>query len=293
VIPYSWVSYCRDNQPKGRWDQAHLQRLLEGDEWQVPGVAFEETPWVPGETTGKILIVPAGHYRYHENCTRQVTVKFRWALKQMEWALVILTSDEAGTFPVDALSGMPRVRFWVQLPVPGRVYPPHTRFLGEGSPRSALHMAVERDFDTDKTIDVFFAGQDTHPRRHELVEAMKTVKGAVCLPTGGFKQGLPLDEYYRQLSSAKVAPAPSGKVSQSSFRLYEALEAGAIPIADAVRADGRVNGYWDLVHPNSPLHTIGSWANLPDHAEALLEPDRPGGWERNVSIVSSWWTRCR
>lgn len=293
MIPYSWVTYCPDNPAKGRWDQEHLRRLLTGSEWQVPGVSYTETPWVPGERTGKILIVPAGHYAAHDRCLRRMMPKFKWALERMEWALIILTSDESASFPVEQLPRRPKMRVWVQLPDPERVYHPHTRFLGEGSPWSGFEITAAGGDPSEKTVEVFFAGQDTHDRRHDLVAAMKNLPGAVCLPTEGFTLGLSRESYYTMMASAKVAPAPSGAVSQSSFRLYEALEAQTIPIADAVRADGKMNGYWDLVHPNSPLMKAGSWHGLADQAEVLLEPNRPGGWERNVSTVSSWWQRAK
>lgn len=293
MIPYSWVSYCLPlNPPKGRWDQEYIRRLLEGDEWKVPGVQYVETPFTPGEREGKILIVPAGHYATHDGCLRRMLPRFRWALEQMDWALVILTSDETASFPIEKLADLPRVRWWVQLPDPERVYPPHTRFLGEGSPWSARQIADVAD-PRSKTVDVFFAGQNTHARRHVLVDALDGVRNTVCLPTAGFTQGLPRESYYELLAHAKLAPAPSGVCSQSSFRLYEALEAQAIPMADTVRVDGKVNGYWDFVHPNSPLHKVGSWSNVRDHIEVLLERNKPGGWERNVSIVSSWWQRAK
>jgi hypothetical protein len=52
------------------------------------------------------------------------------------------------------------------------------------------------------------------------------------IPTKGFTQGDPHDLYYRQMADAKVAPAPSGPETPDSFRLFEALESGCVPIAD-------------------------------------------------------------
>ena len=45
------------------------------------------------------------------------------------------------------------------------------------------------------------------------------------------------------MSRAKAVPAPKGNISYDSFRLYEALEVGAVPVAQNVEFWDKLFGY--------------------------------------------------
>jgi hypothetical protein len=105
--------------------------------------------------------------------------------------------------------------------------------------------------------------------------------------TAGPKQeGLAPEAYAEALSRTRVAPAPSGPVIPDSFRLFEALEAGALPIADTVTsAHGHEPTYWHAVCGGEPpFPTTDSWEKLPQ----LLEQAR-ADWPANVNRATAWW----
>jgi len=83
-----------------------------------------------------------------------------------------------------------------------------------------------------------------------------------------------------------VAPAPSGAVSPDSFRLYEALEAHTIPIADDISPTHDSAGYWRLVFPDAPFPILDSYEQLPGYIEDQLK-----AWPANANQIAAWWTR--
>jgi len=113
---------------------------------------------------------------------------------------------------------------------------------------------------------------------------LKNLSGGHLLGTNGFGQGYPRDDFLRRMLATKVAPAPSGPRTQDSFRLYEALEAGCIPVADDMTPDGRI-GYWrHLFGEDPPFPVITNWNDF----EQIL-PELLAGWPANANRVSAWW----
>lgn len=168
--------------------------------------------------------------------------------------LVIITSDEENNFPVDKLYH-PDMKVFVNYPNPTKHlnvdgylpigYTPQTRELVEENGMSA------------KSLDWFFAGQDTHKSRHDCIQALQDVPNGKLVASAGFAQGLEYKEYMQFMSRAKVVPCPAGNVSTDSFRLYEALEAGAIPIAED-------KAFWQLLFGEVPFPVVDDWAELPE-----------------------------
>jgi hypothetical protein len=63
---------------------------------------------------------------------------------------------------------------------------------------------------------------------------------------------------------AQLVPCPSGPNTADSFRLYEALEAGAVPVVDVgpMRGDYRV-GYWDeAFYTPRPFPALSHWSGF-------------------------------
>ena len=129
-------------------------------------------------------------------------------------------------------------------------------------------------------------------------------------PTAGL-QPLTVEQYAQLLGDAVFALCPRGNQSLDCFRLYEALEAGCIPIVEDcggtnewrdlfspssfVRIHGwkpRVcaksfvhlfhSGYWSKVYGDFPCPTINHWQNL----GVLLERTDV---ERTSKCVRAWW----
>lgn len=271
AVPVSWLSYSDDNMPRGRWDQYFLERIFDGDVWRVPGgFTFETIPWDPDDGQGRVIVFPCGHYV--EVGERHIAAaKLRADLHKLPWAVVIATSDESDSFEWNKFDLPSHVKLWVQTPRPESTYPEGTFFHPLGSPTSAKEWGGPHD----KNIDVFFAGQVNHVRREGCVTALTQLKAdfpdlnVQVVPTKGFTLGLPLAEYQDRMRATRVVPCPAGICSQESFRVYEALEAGAIPLADQYRPDLTGDGFWSMLGvPVGGL--VGSWAGLPHQVERLL-----------------------
>lgn len=272
-VPVSWLSYCGDNPARGRWDQAFLDRLLAGEEWRVPGgFRFKSVPWNPADGQGRVIVFPCGHYIEHGE-RHTAAWKLARDLAKLPWAVVIATSDESDSFEWNKFDLPDHAKLWVQTPRPESTYPDGTFFHPLGSPTSARVWGGPHD----KTIDVFFAGQVNHTRREDCVtELMKLAMerpdlNVEVLPTEGFTLGLSPEEYQDKMRAARVVPCPAGICSQESFRSYEALEAGAMPIVDQYRPGGfEGDGFWTMVA--APAATeVESWWEFPGLMSRVIE----------------------
>jgi len=233
----------------------------------------------PPAETGAVVVCPARYY------TPEQVIDL---IAPLPWVVLILTSDEESTFDANAVR-LPNVRLWVMTPRPDRTYPDGTRFIGEGF-NAATRPTLAGIGNRDRNIDVYLAGQNTHDRRWEL---FKTLNGSQrgwsrdVTATPGFMQGFDRGEYLARMASARVAPCPSGPATPDSFRLYEALEAGCVPLADMTAPaayPGR--GYWEMVAPQAPFEQVAHWHEVEKYIAAALH-----GWPRNAAECQAWWVR--
>ena len=244
----------------GMWDQTIVSWLVEG---------YPVIDSIPHE--GGVVVIPG---RYHAGDTGRI----KEMIAPMRWVLVVVTSDEEGSFDTRDLRH-PRMKIWAQTPGPGfggQLLPlgwtPHAHRLPPDPP--------------EKDLDWFFAGQITHERRRQCVEALRKLPNGLLIETEGFTQGLPPDEYMVQMMRAKVVPCPSGPVHVETFRTYEALQAGAIPIIDPFTPN-EYSDYWERF-PDAPLLTTDQTWAIP---EGWLGSHVvwPGLAIRN----SYWWLRFK
>ena len=100
---------------------------------------------------------------------------------------------------------------------------------------------------------------------------------------------LPHDEYVRLLQRALFAPAPPGDHNIDAFRVYEALEAGTLPIALAYTPAQPAGGdYWTgLLGRGHPVISVGSWYEA-GHAICALIRDPPR-LRRALADADAWW----
>ncbi|HLU95328.1 MAG TPA: hypothetical protein VKZ89_00655 [Thermobifida alba] len=264
------------------WDQAMVDAALTGRSWPT-GYQFEHhvhtdtAPWEPpAGTTGAVLVIPASR---HAGDVDAINAQ----LAALDWALVILTSDEERQFPLDALQH-PNLAVWLQYP--------HAEDRADWmipvGPTPHLRGLLD-DLDYQAKEGWFFAGQVTNTRREQCARALRALAGGRLVETAGFTQGLPHDEYAKGLAAARVVPCPAGPQSVDSFRLAEALEAGCVPVADtATQRWGDQSWFWPQVLPGAPFPTITDWATFPDVLVAV-END----WPRVATRCSAWWQRYK
>ena len=302
-VPVVWLSLADGIKARGYWDQGLLEEMFEGFLWLPPGmpevehvVLDEHRPWswpppqlVDAELssgTGKIVrqylrgavvVVPAQHHA-HDDAVNWLCQ----ALDSLPWSLVILTGDEAHEFPVERIEGGANRRVWVMTPENSWV---GDRRIGMGFPPHTQPPLIELSAEAaGRRCDWAFAGQITHARRREFVQAARSLEGGRLFETDHFAAGMDPDAYMRFMAGAKVAPCPSGATTVDTMRLYEALEAGCIPVVDNLNPHRVEAGYWDWVLPGHAFPHVTHWDQFAALLPLLLE-----GWPANANRVFAHW----
>lgn len=296
-IPVTWLSVCSDNPERGRWDQQFVEDLLAGFLWDLPGfeyVDYDDLCDDLEDVAGRIVVFPCGHYVEHDEVDDALAT-LQHFVDRWDWSIIIATSDESGAFPWDR-ANLPehKTALWVQTPNPDRPYPPGTHFFPLGSPSPARDAV----WSSEKDLDICLVGQNTHQRRRDCFRSVHRYadrhpnRHVYLLETTGFTLGLPRDDYLDLMARTRVAPCPAGAVSPETFRMYEALDAGAVPILDALRADGSMSGYWEMLLPHDDLATglspgsVVSW----DEIETVMAVY---GNDKAAALMSSWWKQWK
>lgn len=284
-----WLNLDDDSIVRGYWDQGFLEQVFAGHVWRLRG-SYEHHEVRSGDPMpdlpGAIVVLPG---RFHVDRVDEVNAR----LARLGWVLLIVTSDEESLFPFEHLRH-PRLRLWLMTPDPAKKYDPAIRFLGEGFAADTTDILQGADMDA-RQVDVGFWGQITHPRRERLWKTLNdgfdhSRVFVAASATETFAGGLPRDEYLRSMANTKIAPAPAGPATADSFRFFEALEAGCLPIADS-RADGQPEGYWDtllLGYEDRGFPVLDDWNVLPGVVDVLLD-----GWPWHANVAQAWWQRYK
>lgn len=225
------------NQGFSFWDQTLLKDIL-------PSVLSDR----------QIVIVPGAI-----NEVDEVSME----LEQYPSVLVIVTSDEENKFPTDKLFH-PNMKVFVTYPS----FEKHKNvdgYLPIGYTPRTRELVKKNSMDT-KSTDWFFAGQVTHGDRQRVMDKLVGVPNGRSVGTSGFAKGLDYEEYMEHMCRSKVVPCPAGNVSPDSFRLYEALEAGCIPLVTN-------KPFWEMLFGEFPMPVLQSWDELPDAIQHFK--DRP------------------
>jgi hypothetical protein len=259
--------------PGNQWDQNMLD-LLFSNRLYPTGLQFKRCVGYPNDY-GCVLIIPGRYWHEH---TDQISE----ALATYEWVLALKTSDEEDVFDI-AKVRHPNIHWWVQTPRADRDYG-DARLFGVGFPAHFNNLAPDPP---GKTTEVFLSAQNTHERRHQAFAALDAQRDRWCVEeTDGFTKGMDPCSYALLMQTARIAPAPSGPVSPDSFRLYEALEAHAVPIADDVTPAYDSRGYWERVFPAVPFPVLTDYPSLPGYIKEALAQ-----WPANANRLTAWWIR--
>jgi hypothetical protein len=158
--------------------------------------------------------------------------------------------------------------------------------------RPTTHEDLKQIGPQGKSVDWFFAGQINHARRDQCAHELRLFiereiyPNGVLVETDGFgKEVMPYKEYLAQMADSKIVLCPSGIESPDNFRLYEALEAGCLPVVDAFSTNNQSPGFWRyLFGDDIPFPIINYWDALPK-----IMPDLLAGWPENTNKVFAWW----
>lgn len=244
-----YLSVKEGTPAQGYWDQAFLADLLsdlpEGD--RTPVV-------IPGAYQGDVV--------------DQINVE----LAKYHKVMVFVTSDEEGKFPVAKLQH-PDMVVYSQYGTSENVFP-------LGYTPQARPVLKEIGL-IPKVYKWCFMGQITHERRQLMAEQLKKMDGGYFLGTDGFAKGLEPKSYFEKMAQSNCVICPPGALTQDSFRVYEALEAGSVPIVDKYSSLGAV-GYWEQLFPEAPFPVLSDYSELPELVNKC----------ENVEFrnqVFSWW----
>lgn len=281
AVPVTWLNLNPDAPARGYWDQGTLEDLFSNNLWQPAGHhVFEHIEGEMPPSTGSVVVIPARQNAENAEEINRI-------LNGIEWVLVILTGDEDGEFPVELLQH-PNMRVWLMTPQKGRNYENVRRFIGTMYPPGLRLPPGLRHHSfppPDKSTPVFFSGQNTHARRHQVLDAFKNYAGADVTGTPGFIQGLRQQDYWDRLVEAKVAPCPGGPVSPDSFRLFEALETGCVPLVDIASGREEFPEFWEMLFgPDRPLIEIADWRRGVSAAKIAIN-----NWPASANEVFGWW----
>lgn len=284
TVPVLWLSLNPDAIARGYWDQGLLEDLFAGDGWAPPGgVVWEHHEHraarpgaVPqGLPDHGVVIIGARHH-----ADPPVAEALARVLAGMRWALLLACGDEEGALPLAELERLPGVEVWPQIPQPDRLggrwlpngYPPGLRaFLRELGPQ-------------ERRWEWVFAGQVTHARREEAAGVLRRMRDSGhLLETQGFTQGAPQEQFWTWLAQARTAPCPSGPCHVDSFRAWEALEAGAVPVVETTTGQGHSQaGYWSVL--GVPFPVVSSWDEIAGLARQITRR-----WPADANAAGAWW----
>lgn len=157
---------------------------------------------------------------------------------------------------------------------------------------------VDDEFKTfkDRELDWCFAGSVHNDKRKEAIEKFKNYSGDYKLHTcSGFNatDGLSTEEYRKLLNNCKFALCPQGQENMDSFRIYEALEAGAVPVTIKHSQHMIIEpSYWHAIFYgdlNLPFVIGADWDDAVNQLKNLKIQD----CEKMQSNCQAFWSRWK
>lgn len=264
---HGWEGISRDDY----WDFGMLKGYLDKTIWDPVGsYSFPEQGIMVEQ--GHIFVVTG---RHHQKDVEKINIQ----INRADWAIVFIMGDEENDFPVEQLEH-PRMSIWVMSPTPGR----HDSYHKMGSGWPPQIREIEHEYSL-KPKDWFFSGQVVHDQRERMAERLRELPDGELNETQGFTQGYPHEEYYGKMVAAKTCPAPAGSFTPDSFRFFEALELGCVPIAGAMPSiSGYPDNYWTNLFGQISFPIIADWNALPHQITTIREQ-----WPSIGNKVYAWW----
>lgn len=127
-----------------------------------------------------------------------------------------------------------------------------------------------------------FIGTPHKSSRHDLLFQLSNIKPSYFFKTKKFNNDiLAIKDMNKVLSSTEFLPCPNGFVHPETYRLYEALESGCIPIVE------NAFKYYDRLLPNNPFLKVDMWSE----AKIIIK-----GWTKDQIKMKQeeckiWWEK--
>ncbi len=148
---------------------------------------------------------------------------------------------------------------------------------------------------TDRLYTWTFAGTP-HKERKAMLQEFKDIGTSKTHFCSGFgaTDGLDTTEYSKLLNESVFALCPPGQDSMDSFRLYEALEAGCIPVVlNRTQHLPIMPSYWHGIfnkHENLPMITGDSWAECKQKVEKVMKDQCADDLQRQCIL---FWNKAK
>lgn len=256
-----WFPHNADNM----WDQSLLKFLISGS-------GFTRNP----PTNEGLVIIASGVVLQDRGDT-----ELRQVLSRVPWVLIIYTSDESRQYDIKRFDHH-RMKLWTQyINIPGAKHIP----IGYSPNCCSVMEKLQKLPLADRKYKWSFAGQVNHEHRTRMVEQLNSLSDGKLIITGGFAQGLPQNEYYKLLTETAISLCPAGNRYPDSFRIWESLEAGCLPIAEERGLDWEKEGYWNQIKPPFPI--VKDWSELQSLLPMLLSEGTM--LQQKVNECKSWW----
>jgi hypothetical protein len=116
--------------------------------------------------------------------------------------------------------------------------------------------------------------------RFEMLSVFSRIGPAYVLPQA---ERIPRHEFQQVLTQSKFVPCPMGNVMLETWRAYEALEAGCIPLLER----RPTMDYYGNLLGNHPIPTFSSWRDARRFVRRQL--DAPAELDRRQAELLEWW----
>jgi hypothetical protein len=263
------LSFSENDCAADKWDYGILKEVF--DKYEIDQVKVTSIP----NSDRAFVVVPGPQNIGHEEYINK-------EIKNISRVVLFITGDEEGRFDISKISH-PNAEIWIQYP-----YEQHNSFnkLPIGVPQHLKRLTPEYPY---KDYEVYFSGQVTHQRRQQLAKALPSLKNAVFTFTEGFAQGGDPKDYYKALSSAKIAPAPAGSATIDTFRFFEALEMLCLPVGDKINSKGEAFDFYNILFDTDiPISFVSNWDELKKLVPRLLDQ-----YPNNMHKAVSWWIKYK
>jgi hypothetical protein len=265
LYSHDGIDYASD-----KWDYGLLKEIF--DKHDITQIKVTS---IPIDEKAFIVVPGPQNIGYEDLLNKQI--------QNLSRVVLFITGDEEGLFDIQKIIH-PNIEIWIQYP-----HEKHKNYnkLPIGVPQHLKKMVPKY---LPKQYDLYFGGQITHSRRKELADAIKNMPNSLFKPTAGFAQGDEPKEYYKNLTSAKIAPTPSGAVVIDSFRFFEAIEMLCLPIADKIDPKGINTNFYNILFQYNvpPVESVSSWFDLDK-----LVPELLNLYPQNMHDVVTWWIKYK
>ena len=97
----------------------------------------------------------------------------------------------------------------------------------------------------------------------------------------GSKDSLNSEKYYEIICNSIYVPVPHGFFHPETYRFYEALEAGCIPLVE------NPHNFYDIIYPNNPIQKLTTWTEAKKFIKESYKNDSLKS--EYLAELDYWW----